>query len=103
MLAGLAVSIAFIASPREAVAQNKEWCTAESVNTRECYWDTWEQCRESKMHLMGGSCFRNPAFAGRPAGDSGFRPVPNLSAPYDAAPAQQPAPRRRVRRRQDNK
>jgi hypothetical protein len=83
IFAGLALSAVVIASsPRPAAAQGKEWCTIESSNTRQCYWDTWDQCRQSKMHLMGGSCFRNPAYLGRvPATDPGFREVPNIFAP----------------------
>jgi hypothetical protein len=88
----LTLSTAIIAAPHPAAAQSKEWCTIESSSTRECYWDTWDQCRQGKTHLEGGSCFRNPAFAGRPSADPGFRPVRNISAPsplpYAAVPVQ---------------
>ena len=78
--------------------QSKEWCTVESFSTRQCYWDTWDQCRQSKMHLMGGTCFRNPAYVGRvPATDPGFREVPNILAPSPYA-ARLYRPDRPVRR-----
>jgi hypothetical protein len=92
IFAGLALSAVVIASsPRPAAAQIKEWCTIESSSTRQCYWDTWDQCRQSKMHLMGGSCFRNPAFAGHVSagGDPGFREVPNIFAPSPYVPVQE--------------
>jgi hypothetical protein len=100
---GLTLSLVITAVSRPALAQNKEWCTLESLNTRECYWDTWDQCRQGKTHLEGGSCFRNPAFAGRPSADPGFRPVPNISSPsplpYTAAPAPGIPPRIAARKK----
>lgn len=100
---GLALSLVIAAVPHPALAQNKEWCTLESLNTRECYWDTWDQCRQSKTHLEGGSCFRNPAFVGRPSADPGFRPVPNISRPnplpYAAAPVPGSPSRTAVRKK----
>jgi len=68
ILTGLALSAALTALPGPAAAQQKAWCTNESGFTRECYWDTQEQCAENKQHLMGGSCFRNPFFQGPQAG-----------------------------------
>jgi hypothetical protein len=84
LFAGLVVSASFlIASSRPVAAQDHEWCTIESIGgaSFKCYWNTWDQCRQSKTHLEGGSCFRNPAWAGRPQTDPGYRPVPNISAP----------------------
>ena len=68
ILTGLALSAGLTALPGPAAAQQKAWCTVESGSTRECYWDTQEQCAETKQHLMGGSCFRNPFFQGPQAG-----------------------------------
>jgi hypothetical protein len=89
---GLAVSFAIITAPHPAKAQafeSKEWCRGSSIR---CYWDTWDQCRQSTEHMEGGSCYRNPAFAGHPSADPGFRPVPDLSRPsplpYAAVPIQ---------------
>ena len=92
LCAGLALTAAVsLSSSRPAAAQGKEWCTVESFSTRQCYWDTWDQCRQAKMHLEGGTCFRNPAFVGRvPATDPGFREVPNLFAPSPYAAERAP-------------
>lgn len=70
---GLALSALVLAAPRPAAAQAKAWCTNESGFTRECYWDTQEQCAEEKLHLAGGSCYRNPSYAG-----------PQSAAPHSA-------------------
>ena len=89
---GLAVLFAIVTAPRPAAAQaleSKEWCRGTGIR---CYWDTWDQCRQSTEHMEGGSCYRNPAFAGRPSVDPGFRPLRNLSSPnplpYAAVPFQ---------------
>jgi hypothetical protein len=61
IFAGLALSAGLITLLQPAGAQRLyRWCTVESGNTRECYWDTKEQCAETKQHLQGGSCYENP-------------------------------------------
>lgn len=76
-VAGLALAALIMMLPRPAAAQiaeSKAWCRAESVGgargggSFRCYWDTWDQCRQSTEHLMGGSCFQNPAYRGPAVG-----------------------------------
>jgi hypothetical protein len=74
ILTGLVLSAAATSAPGPAAAQQKAWCSNESGFTRECYWDTQEQCAETKQHLMGGSCFRNPFFQGPQAGSAAGAP-----------------------------
>jgi hypothetical protein len=65
LFAELAFSTLIIALPAAAQGTHA-WCTTESARgtSFHCFWDTWDQCRQSMVHLMGGSCLRNPAYRG---------------------------------------
>jgi Protein of unknown function (DUF3551) len=86
ILAGLALSAAIIAMPPPAKAQIFAWCRHESLNGLRCYWDTWDQCRQSEQRGMGGSCFRNPAYRGpdpgsvQPAARAKYRSRPRYGS-----------------------
>jgi hypothetical protein len=72
VLAGLALGAIIIALPPPAAqAQSLAWCRHESLNGLRCYWDSWDQCRQAEQHLMGGGCFRNPAYRGLERGRAG--------------------------------
>jgi Protein of unknown function (DUF3551) len=90
--AGLALGAAVIALPPSAQAQTFAWCRHESLNGLRCYWDTWEQCRESEQRGMGGSCFRNPALSRAP--ETGLARAPSSHPPsfYGRNDIDEPAP-----------
>lgn len=70
---------AFSATPAEA--RDYPFCLRSASNGDECYYPTYEACREAASG-RGVTCFANPALA--------------YGAPYDDAPI---SPRRRSHRR----
>lgn len=69
LLAGLALSAAFIALPRPAAAEDfaRPWCGVENGRSRACDYYTREQCAASRERLGGGDCFENPDYHGTAA------------------------------------
>jgi Protein of unknown function (DUF3551) len=98
IFAGLALSAVPIALPLAAAAQESHaWCRIESNagSANRCYWDTWDQCRQSEQRQMGGSCYRNPAYR---APEPGLARVPSSHPPsfYGRNDVDEPAPAARV-------